>query len=275
MQKTLVFAFFFAQISLALVPPLEKARRTCASSERQKYPEEMKDELRYLCALPDRVKQNVPEVYWLGPAEYQKWLEGQSDKPAAPANFGVTREEGDREVNRMVLQPGACHFYSSISPSVQHNKVNGRDPRTRVVSDLDDLLESCRSLALSIEKGAQSKCSVVEFAGHSTQAIGLDTVFSLHGGKPLPSQAGLEKLGKCLRRIAEPKAYVVFSVCGGDRLAGLPKHLGATHYWPGKSVAQKELTQIFRLPILSGVGFVDGTPEGGVTSEKGWYLTKQ
>lgn len=262
--------------ALASASVLEKADRICNGPERHTYSSDEKGELQYLCALPERVKRNVPEVYWMEPTEYQKWLSGQSEKPTASCNFGKNEKEGDQTVNRMVLEPNGCHFYSSISPSVQKNKISREDPRTKIVWDFDDLMSQCRTIATAIESG-QPRCHVIEFAGHATQSVGLDTIFGVQSGKRLeysPSENALQRLGRCLRRIADKKAYVVFSVCGGDRVATRPEGSGVSHYWPGKSVAQQRLTAIFELPILSGIGFVDGTPEGGVTAEGGWHLTE-
>lgn len=259
---------------LAHAAPREEIQKLCTSPALKSYPEEIGRETQYLCRLPDRVRSNVPEVYWLPPVAYQAWLKALPTTPSAPMNFKATAKQSDAAVDKMVLDPKACHFFSSISPSVQKQKVDLKDPRTHVVLDAEDLLARCR--AFSKRKG--DPCSVVEFAGHSTQAASLDTVFGVEEKRgvlaPYPSAGYLKDLGKCLRDISQPGAHVVFSTCGGDLEVRADGSYGPTHYWPGKEKAQKELASLLGMPVLSGVGFVDGTPAGGVTCEQGWHLSR-
>lgn len=250
------------------------AQKVCASSERETYPKAHREELRYLCALPPERQRLVPELYWYSPSQYRSWLKGQSEKATAPANYGPTLTEGDQQVNRLVLQPNHCSFYSTISPSVQRGAV-APSPRTKVVGEFADLLKQCRALHSYLRREKAPRCSVVEFAGHSTQSIGLDTVFGIDirdgRAQVSPSPRDLKKLAACLKKISEDGAPVVFSVCGGDQVIEADGSAGKIHYWPEKQAAQDQLAQVFQRPILSGVGYVDGTPEGGVTSPEGWY----
>ncbi len=251
------------------------AAQACNAPEKATYSKSVAEELEYFCRLPERVQRNLPEGYWYSPLQYRAWLKALPTRPAARANFGKSIKEGDEIVNRLVLEREACHFYSSISPSVQAGKVDLADPRTFVVLDAPDLLAKCEQLDTYLGQQKLPRCSVVEFAGHSIQAASLDTVFGVEGGlHAYPSSRWLGQLGACLRRISEPRAYAVFSTCGGDTELLADGSYGRAHYWPGKARAQKKLSHLFQMPILSGVGSVSGTTDGGVSSPEGWHLTR-
>ena len=187
-------------------------------------------------------------------------------------NFGKNPKESHRLANVLVLDPRACHFFSSISPSVQRKAVDLKDPRTKIVLDDADLLEKCREFATELKRTKAPLCSTIEFAGHSTQSVGLDTVFGIDRKNGVdvvtPSKERIRELGQCLREISDRKAAVFFSTCGGDKEVS-----GSTHYWPEKEPAQKRLAVLLQMPVISGIGFVDGTPEGGVTCDEGWHVS--
>lgn len=254
--------------AVAMAGTPSQREKTCAEVRKPGYVVKENDELPYLCALPERVKRNVPEAYWWPHEKYQKWLKGMPRETSAKLNFGKDLKESHRKVNELVLHPKGCHFYSSISPSVQAKAVTKDTPRTKIVLDFDDLMDQCRAF-----RGGE-KCKVVEFAGHSTQSVGVDTLFGIDevAGKRVmtPSKEKLKALGACLREISEKGAMVVFSTCGGDA----EHETKQVRYWPGKEAAQRELAGLLGMPILSGIGLVDGTDEGGAVCEQGWHLTE-
>jgi len=261
---------FFTLLATAAISAPSLMEKTCAEVTRPGYVVQANDELPYLCALPERVKKNVPEVYWLPSDQYQTWLKRFPKKPSAQLNFGKDLKESHRKVNELVLHQHACHFYSSISPSVQAKVVTKTTPRTKIVLDFADLMDECEAF----KRAAGHKCSVIEFAGHSTQSVGLDTVFGIDEQKGAhrlvtPSKEKLSDLGRCLREISEKNAVVVFSTCGGDAELATKK----LRYWPGKAAAQRDLAALFGMPIVSGIGSVGGTDEGGAACDQGWHLT--
>lgn len=252
--------------------------KACEEIGRPDFRADTDDERPYFCSLPDRVKMNIPEVHWWPSERYQKWLRALPRDPAATLNLGKDARESHLKANAYVLAADACHFFSSISPSVQKNASYLKDPRTKIVLDAQDLLARCRDFGDAFAKDKQPLCSAIEFAGHATQSVGLDTVFGIDekdGREVLtPSRNGLKEIGDCLRSISRPGAVVLFSTCGGDKEVGKDGALGPAHFWPGKESAQRELSKLMQMPIVSGIGFVDGTPEGGVTCDEGWHLSK-
>jgi hypothetical protein len=251
------------------------AEKTCSKLAKAGKPSPS-DERPYLCKLPAKVRRNIPDCYWWSPDQYRKWLQRFPAVPSATINLGTTAEESHKLANALVLDPKACRFFSLLSPSVQKGDVSTKDGRTFLVADPADFLAQCDQFAQAIAAKTKPACSVVEFAGHSTQSVGLDSIFGidLQDGqlKDFPSQAGLEAIGKCLRSISVAKAPVFFSTCGGDRVA-TGKGGGKVHYWPGKKRAQEQLRKYFQLPIISGVGLVSGTDDGGVRCDQGWFQT--
>jgi len=249
----------------------------CAKASQPGFSTGAGDELPYFCALPERVKKKVPEVYWWPQERYQTWLVSLHPKPAS-LNFGKDPKDSHQKANAMILDPKACHFFSSISPSVQRKAVDLKDPRTKIVLDDDDLLAQCQGLSKEFKRSGAPLCSVIEFAGHSTQSVGLDTVLGIdeQQGKKIviPSPKRVREIGQCLRNISAKGAAVFFSTCGGDLAYSKDGGPRQTYFWPGKEAAQKELTQLLKMPVISGIGFVDGTPEGGVTCDEGWHLSE-
>lgn len=249
----------------------------CAQIHEPGFQAETDDERPYLCQLPERIKQNVPDLYWWSPEKYLTWLRTFSLKSTAPLNLGKDLKESHKLANAYVLDPNACHIYSSISPSVQKNAPYLKEKRTWIAIDAPDLLQKCEAIGKTFAENRSPLCSAVELAGHSTQSIGLDTVFGIdqREGKIFitPSAEYLKQLGHCLRKISVPGAPVFFSTCGGDKEV-TKSGVGPTHFWPAKAKHQKELAALFRMPVISGIGFVDGTPEGGVTCDDGWHLSK-
>ncbi len=249
----------------------------CTKAREPGFQTEADDERPYLCQLPQRIKKNVPELYWWSPEKYVAWLKTFSLKPTATLNLGNDLKESHRLANAYVLDPNACHIYSSISPSVQKNAPYLKNKRTWITLDSQDLLLKCEEIGQTLAKNGEPLCSVIELAGHSTQSIGLDTVFGIdeRKGKKVitPSKDYLKSLGKCLKTISSYQAPVFFSTCGGD-IEVVSPGLGPTHYWPGKEKRQQELADLFQMPVISGIGFVDGTPEGGVTCDNGWHLSE-
>lgn len=265
-----ILALFFLS---AIGYSADSHRDACEKVRQPDFKAEAGDETPYLCELPHRVKENIPEVYWWADEKYQKWLAELPAKGQAPANFGKSHLDSHEKVNRLVLSPKACHFYSSISPSVQ-KKVVAQDSRTRIVLDHHDLLAQCRVLARKIKNRKIPPCSTIELAGHSTQSIGLDTVFGIDEVKGnqvfIPSAKTIDEIGSCFRAIAAKGAHVVFSTCGGDKDVA-----GGKRFWPGKLRAQSRLREMIQLPIISGVGIVEGTKEGGVACDDGWHVTAE
>jgi hypothetical protein len=230
-------------------------------------------EQEYLRALPKRVLKNLPELYLWDMATYQKWLRNQS-LVGAEDNFAKSSPDRDALVSRLVTEKHSCHFYSMISPSVQSNGVE-KSFRNRIVSDFEDLISQCHQLRAGIQKKRLAKCSSIEFAGHSTVGTGLDTVFGIDFRKGteaiFPKEGSLKELGKCLRSISAKGAKVVMSVCGGETSQNPDGSWGQRFHWPGKEKSQRKLVSLLQMPVLSGVGPVVGTSDGGVWSPNGWH----
>ncbi len=231
------------------------------------------EEQRYLRALPQQVLKNLPEHYFWDADAYQNWLRNQSPL-GAKDNFAAHFPGRDEFVSGLVMDTNSCHFYSMISPSVQSDRVV-RGFRNRIVSDFGDLLAQCDQLRVGIREKRLSKCSSIEFAGHSTQSTGLDTVFGIDLSRGqetiLPSEGSVRELGKCLRSVSARDAKVVMSVCGGETSKNPDGTWGRKFHWAGKEESQRKLAALLKMPVLAGVGPVFGTSNGGVASPDGWH----
>lgn len=270
---TWTFALGLGTFALLAQPSWVKlAVKAC--NELQDNKGEWDKELHYLCSLPHEVKQNIPEVYWLNRPTYKAWVKTLPTTPA-PHNLELSVEESQQWINQQIQHPQACHFFSPISPSVQKGWVDSSRDRTRVVTNAQTLLDECRSLAKEMKRTGALPCKTIEFAGHSTQAVGIDAVFGLafRGEKKhyFPSKPAIEAIGECLREISSNDAVIVFSTCGGEEADPEAPNSRTFHYWPGKESAQKELAILFERPILSGIGYVQGAPDGSVYCEAGWH----
>lgn len=129
------------------------------------------------------------------------------------------------------------------------------------------MLDQCEQIGSLIESGLEEPCSVIELAGHSTQAVGLDTVL----GSEYPSQTLIKTIGECLRRISNEGVEVVTSTCGGERDSD-----GILHYWPRKDQAQQILSNVLKMPIISGIGpvrFASRFGPNGVEAVEGWTVS--
>lgn len=255
----------------------ELIQTACTRLERAGGWIEDEGELHYFCALGEGTRQQIPDAYWLAPDPYQEWLARFPSRPQSLANLAPTFKQGHQKANELVLHPEACRFYSIISPSVQKGSMDPHDPRTAIVSSTGELLESCQRLRQKQTRG-EPLCSTIEFAGHSTQSVGLDLIFGIHRTRNqttyFPSKEALLEVGACLRSISRIDAPVFFSTCGGDLARDRDgKPTGTTHFWPLKSRAQRELSQLLQMTVISGVGHVSGTEEGGVRSDWGWHFT--
>lgn len=220
---------------------------------------EQDPELAYVYQLAPGIRDSLPGVWWVDNATYNNWLRALPKEPTAPRTlFGRVYSQGyDQEFVSKYINDQAedsCHFYSAISPSVKSGRVEQDiENRTLIVRSQKDFLYKCKLLKRNI---GDDKCTAVEFAGHSTQSVGLDTIFGIDRGFRkgkgvygesfkdqnsedaeqtknevgdevvyIPSKKGLEEIGECLRDIIMPARdahgkdidpVIVISSCGGD-----------------------------------------------------------
>lgn len=250
------------------------ASAACRSLDGSFYSDEDREELGEYCAYPLVVRNNLPNIYWLPHPHYQSFLNSLPDQAQAPRNFSAQGGNDDAEVSRWLDERSACHFYSSISNSVISGYVNESD-RTKIVTDLSHFLSVCTDMRAKIDAGEMQPCSTLEIAGHSTQAIGLDTVFGIDYNfkrrNVFPSEWEMGVLSMCLKNISTPNTVIVMSTCGAER-----NDQGEYHYWRHKESAQQEWSNFMGRAVLSGIGPVRGTDdygENGVESPQGWHLS--
>ncbi|MBC7371420.1 MAG: hypothetical protein H7326_07645 [Bdellovibrionaceae bacterium] len=256
-----IFSLMIAMGFEATAGPAESAR-ACKLLATDYYSKSEKEEIQILCRLPARTQLRLPNQYWYRHSDYQKFIRSHPLTPQAIAMSDLD----DARVSRILNHPKACQFYSMISPSVQSGRVVVRE-RVRIVMDAEDLLLQCQNFASSIRNGGVAACGVIELAGHSTQAVGLDGVLDFE----VQNKDILKQLGSCFRKIVLPNGGVVTSTCGGERDSD-----GILHYWRGKAPAQQGLSDILGLPIISGIGPVRFASEfgaNGAAAVGGWTLT--
>lgn len=249
------------------------ANYACNAVSGPLYTDSDREEISEYCAYTKIVRDNLPNVYWLPSRYYQKFLNNLPIEKQASNNL-FTEMNADAEMSRILDKAEACHFYSSISNSVLGGYV-AESERTKIITDIHDLILECTEMRNKILNGDFKSCSVIEFAGHSTQAIGLDTVFGVDynfgSKKVFPNQNDINKVAECVQSIAAPQAWITMSTCGGER-----NENGIYHYWKNKEKAQQDFANLMKLPIVSGIGPVRAASkygENGVESPHGWHIS--
>lgn len=248
----------------------------CKILETPYYHEKQKEDLQYYCSLPASTQAEIPSHYWLSLNDYEtQFLNKTPTTPQAPRNVATDKQDDNAVVSAFLNDPNICQFYSIISPSVQSKRVSATD-RLDIISTPQDLLNKCELFHTKIKNNETTKCSSIEFAGHSTQSIGLDAVIGIsyqdNKKTMFPDKSLLSKVGHCLKKIMEPKGKIIFSTCGGEQATD-----GKYHFWPKKQQAQQELSNLFGLTIISGIGPVHFSSEyghNGSESNDGWTITK-
>lgn len=258
----IVFLALSLFLSLRASAAKSEARRACSLLRTSFYSDAEKEDIQSWCALPARTRNLLAPQYWFRHAEYQIYLRRFPVVPQAKASADLD----DKKVSEILDRSHACQFYSMISPSVQSGRVSG-SRRLRIVMDADDMLDQCDQIGSLIASGLEEPCSVIELAGHSTQAVGLDTVL----GSEYPSKTLIKTIGECLRNISNEGVELVTSTCGAERDSE-----GFLHYWPGKDQEQQKLSNILKMPIISGVGpvsFASRFGPNGVEAVGGWTIS--
>ena len=275
-MKSLKFVVILLLSSLAFSAHAteSEAIRACALLKTSYYSQNQKEDIQFYCNLPLKTRNILPSVYWLRSREYQKnFLLKQPTTPQAARSLNQGKR-GDVYVSQILNSPQACQFYSSISPSVQSDRV-AQGPRLMIVQDAEDLLKKCENLNSLITEGKVSRCSVIELAGHSTESVGLDTIIGIDyalGEKRIhPEPWLMGEISRCFKKVLVENGGIVASTCGGEKADD-----GKYHYWKSKSAAQQELSNLLELPIISGIGpvrFASQYGPNGVEAVSGWTLT--